>query len=321
MLGLLQWFDLLERGKFSFYSALYRETADWSDWSSRAIPHDALRELASSVALAPFWGVDMKLPHLGFVGATDASSEFGIGGCTAGIGEVEVSKLARFAERAGAYVTLLVVESKPRSRSLGSPHNLRVGFDRFTAIFSIKATDDDHINLREARALHFYVRWVLRARNRHRHRFVVLVDSKVVVGAACKGRSGSLRLNEWLRRIFCLCFAGGLRMHVVFIPSEHNPADFPSRDAVIPGRRRAPPSPRCPLCRVAHYDHPLHVPRRRRGGEEPCRHRGCNGFSFVDGEWVSEGARVQDKLAWYHRRLALLRKAFRALYIGRWFSD
>ena len=128
LLGVLQWFDLLERGKFAFYAALYRETSDWKDWNVRVLPSDALRELACGIVLAPFWGVNMRLPHLPFIGATDASSDFGIGGCTADIGISAVSELARFAEREGAYVTLAGVTDKPRSRSLGEPHNLGIGF-------------------------------------------------------------------------------------------------------------------------------------------------------------------------------------------------
>ena len=55
-LGVLQWFDLLNRGKFSFYSAFYRETSDWSDWSERCLPADVLREIALGIILALFWG-------------------------------------------------------------------------------------------------------------------------------------------------------------------------------------------------------------------------------------------------------------------------
>ena len=61
------------------------------------------------------------------------------------------------------------------------------------------------------------------------HRIVVLLDSKVVIGAVCKGRSSSIPLNRILRQLASLCFAGGLVLHCIFIPATHNPADWPSR--------------------------------------------------------------------------------------------
>ena len=248
-LGVLQWFDLLNRGNFSFYFAFYREAPNCSDWSERLLPADVLREIALGILLAPFWGVDMTLPRLPFAGATDASSENGIGGCTAVLPHAAISELGRAAERDGGYVTLKGVVDKPCGRSLGVPHHLAVGFDRFSTIFSVCCSDGEHINLREARALLFYLRWLLRSRNRHRHRVIVLVDSRIVVGAVAKGRSGSMLLNSLVRKIYALCFARGLRLQLIYIPTEHNPGDFPSRGARIPGRQhRHPSASTCPAC-------------------------------------------------------------------------
>ena len=154
-LGMLQWFDLLQRGKFSFYTALYRETRVWDDCEERALPADLLREVLCGVLLGPFWGIDMALPHVPFVAVTDASSDFGIGGCTASLPPDAISELARVAERDGEYVVLNSVVDKPRGKTLGTPHSLSVGFDRFTTMFSVACVDGEHINLREARALLF----------------------------------------------------------------------------------------------------------------------------------------------------------------------
>jgi hypothetical protein len=96
-------------------------------------------------------------------------------------------------------------------------------------VLSIQCLDDEHINLKEARALLVFVRWVLRTPAHFGRRLVVLVDSKVVVGAATKGRSASYPLNRLLRRLAALCLFGDLLLHLVFIPTEHNPADAPSR--------------------------------------------------------------------------------------------
>ena len=165
-------------------------------------------------------------------------------------------------------------------------------------------TDDEHINLREARAIVFYLQWLLRAVGRRSKRVILLVDSKVAVGAMQKGRSGSAALNALVRKAHCLCMAGGLRLHIVFIPTEHNPADFPSRGEAIPGRRRvrrAPP--RCPACGVEADDHPHDVPKKMRGLGHVCKGAGKLAYAYRNGEWVSEvdifvaGVRNMDKSA------------------------
>ena len=51
--GLVQWFDLLQRGKFAFYDSIYMESEAWNDWTVRVLPSDVLRELACSIALGP----------------------------------------------------------------------------------------------------------------------------------------------------------------------------------------------------------------------------------------------------------------------------
>ena len=83
---------------------------------------------------------------------------------------------------------------------------------------------------------------MLRAPRHFNHRLIVLVDSKVVVGAAAKGRSSSAPLNRLLRRLAALCFADWLVLHIVLIPTAHNPADAPSRGIRRP-RRTARTSP------------------------------------------------------------------------------
>ena len=116
--GLIQWFDLLQRGKFSFYDSIYKESEAWDDWAVRDLPSDVLRELACSLALGSKWGVDMSVGHLPFIAATDASSEYGLGGCTAPRTLSSMSSLASLAERDGTYFTLQGVIDKPRTTAL-----------------------------------------------------------------------------------------------------------------------------------------------------------------------------------------------------------
>ena len=145
------------------------------------------------------------------------------------------------------------------------------------------------------------MKWVLRSASRFAHRVVVLVDSKVVVGAATKGRSPSVPLNRLLKRLAALCFAGGLVLHSVFIPTSHNPSDWPSRGgpeswpSALRRRsvaRRGPPP--CPGCGVAYARHPTHLARRLRG-KPGTIYNCCNGingsygFDPLEQRWLDYG--------------------------------
>ena len=71
----------------------------------------------------------------------------------------------------------------------------------FAVLFSFQVVALGHINHEKARALLRYLQWVLRSLVRHSTWAVVFVDSRVVVGAVAKGRSGSAPLNRLLRHL------------------------------------------------------------------------------------------------------------------------
>ena len=145
----------------------------------------------------------------------------------------------------------------------------------------------------------FYLQWFLRSAGRCSRRIILLVDSKVTVAAMQKGRSGSAVLNLLVRKAHCLCMAGGLRLHIVFMPTEHYPPDFPFRGEQILSRRRvrrAPP--RCCACGVEAFDHPHDMPKTLRGLGHVCRGVGGSGYGYRSGDSVSEAdifiAKVQE---------------------------
>ena len=103
--------------------------------------------------------------------------------------------------------------------------------------------------------------------------------------------------------------AGGLRLHIVFIPTEHNPADFPSRGEPIPGRRRVKQGEtRCPACGVVASRHPLDLPKRVRGRGHVCRGLG-GGYAFRNGVWLSDVDLLVDRVAGLDESSSL-RRAF-----------
>ena len=94
-----------------------------------------------------------------------------------------------------------------------------------------------HINLQEARALKYEVRRLC-ADSPHEcrthRRLVVGLDSRVLVGAASKGRSSSYLLNGVLRTYTGILLGCRLAVAYPWVETHSNPADHPSRFADIP---------------------------------------------------------------------------------------
>ena len=105
-LGIAQWFDLLRRLQLSVFDQGYGfcSGALVRDWNVRPIPCEVTGELLLDMILSLFGKVDMQLPFLPLIGATDASTEYGHGGVVAQAGFDEVRKIARMACKAGGHV-------------------------------------------------------------------------------------------------------------------------------------------------------------------------------------------------------------------------
>ena len=232
-LGSLQWLHLLRRPLLSGLGAAYDFARDALDWRRVDVPRRVVTELVVGAVLGLYWEVDMCRPFLPLLGATDASLEFGHGAALAELPVEDLLSISRLSDKKGEHVLLsgseLPVEAESRSRALGQRYRLGLALADFEVLFSIRVLDPGHINLEEERALIRYVHWVLRSPARFGHRIVVLIDSRVVLGGTTKGRSGSAALNKLLRQVAALTLAGGLLLHLVFVPSAHNPSDPPSR--------------------------------------------------------------------------------------------
>ena len=124
------------------------------------------------------------------------------------------------------------VDDEPERPRKGRPLYLRISKKAFATVISSKAKCPAHSGALEAHAVSLSLRWLLRSVHRHSKRTVLLVDATAVCGALAKGRSSSPTLKHELRRIAALAIAGDLWIRVVYIPSEDNPADAPSRGIV-----------------------------------------------------------------------------------------
>ena len=228
LLGAFQWFDLLVRPKLSVYSSIYKFTLP-GDGHAALLPAEVVAELACSLCLGVFWRCDLRRPFLPLVGATDASTSYGFGASCIRATSSVARKLARVAEKQGAFVVMDggAAETLGGDR-LTKAHQLNMKLEHFSDIFSVRCKFPAHINVLEGEAFVLFLRWLLRTKSHHSARVVVLLDSAVLLGAAAKGRSSS-QLNRLLRKVAALTLAGSLQAHLIFVPSSENPADSPSR--------------------------------------------------------------------------------------------
>ena len=153
----------------------------------------------------------------------------------------------RLAERRGDYVRLVPDPATPEVPRVGNEHRLPISKCSFRTLMSCKAKRQAHSGLLECHGVLLELKWVSRSAKRHHHRAVVLLDAKVAIGCMSKGRSSARALRRVLRSTAALTLACDLLPRLciyiyIYIPSESNPADAPSRGHSVAKRakRRAP---------------------------------------------------------------------------------
>jgi hypothetical protein len=206
---------------------------------------EVLAELALIISLAPYFEADLRRPWSSFLAATDASVEFGFGASIAKCTTDVARQVGRLAETRGAYVRLSRdggPTDEPERPRLGESHRLRLSKRSFKDIISMKRRHDAHPGSLEASGLVLLLRWLARSKKHHSCRVPLLVDAQAVLGAAAKGRTSACSIKRDLRKIAALTLASDMFAAYVYIPSEENPADAPSRGVVkkITKKRAAP---------------------------------------------------------------------------------
>ena len=102
---------------------------------------------------------------------------------------------------------------------------------------------DEHINVRELRAVLAALVWRLRIPSHIYTRFLHLSDSQVIISALAHGRSPSRALAAILMRVQAYLLAASCFALFGFVPSPWNPSDRGSRThrlslrSFVPGRR------------------------------------------------------------------------------------
>ena len=139
----------------------------------------------------------------------------------------------RLAEKRGAFVRLQRdggPTDEPEKTRLGTPHVLGFSKRAFRDVISFKKRRDAHPGSLEASGLLLLLKWITRSSKHHSKRVPILVDAQAILGAAAKGRSSARSINLDMKRIAVVTFSADLLAAYVYVPSEDNPADAPSRN-------------------------------------------------------------------------------------------
>ena len=190
-------------------------------------------------ALAPLLTAGMDRDWLPLVVATDAAPEYGFGTSVCPLSRDRVADLGRKAERRGDYIRLSRLgeeDDEPERPRLGRPHRLQLAKSDFRDVLCLKATRAEHASIMELKRS---AAFAPKAPTLH-----LATSPQVCHADRCKGCPVRCRQrtdgrpgvpsNPLLHRRLAFGATDTL-LRPVYIPSEDNPADAPSR-----GRRRRP---------------------------------------------------------------------------------
>jgi hypothetical protein len=235
ILGIAQWFAQITRWMYSVFDAVYEFQRREPQQEPVSVSSDALDELLTFVALSPLLPADIERDFIPLVTACDASPSFGFGVSVRSCEMEVIKELATLSERNGDYIRTAESDDAEERYRVGEPTTLPFSKNSFTDVLSVKAKMVQHSGAMEAHAVLLLVQWALRSTSRFNRRLLVLIDAKAVLYAVLKGRSSAPTLKPVIRRLAAHCLAGDLLLYPLYVPSENNPADGPSR-----GLRRRP---------------------------------------------------------------------------------
>jgi len=215
---------------FSIFDKVYDFVRDSNQSAQISLPPAVANELAVATFLMPLLGADLSRDFLCKITASDACPEYGFGVSSLRCSRETARSISQLAERHGDYVRLYCRPGDPLEKDrLGKPHRLPFSQQDFRCVLSKRARWKAHSGILEAHGLLLAVKWLARSPKNHSHRVPLLVDAKAVLGAASKGRSSAPGLRGVLRQIAALAMGCNFLLRLVYIPSESNPADNPSR--------------------------------------------------------------------------------------------
>jgi hypothetical protein len=240
VVGLWSWAMLLNRPMLSILDATHVFIQE--DGPTRRLPSAVLRELRALDDLAPMLVTNLKRRPATVAMATDASMK-AQGVCYTALSDADFDHLAQHARLKGWRTRHDgAIEVPPSEDDRDTATSVEALDARFAPVadFVISARwrtsvskrwrgPVEHITLLEARAALSGLKWLARQPRHHHSRVPFFIDSQACLGAFAKGRSSSRKLNRLLRRSAAYIFAAHLRVSWLWVPTDFNPADAPSR--------------------------------------------------------------------------------------------
>ena len=219
---------------------LLQETFTWvetlDDKISKPLPPAVREELIWCTLVLPVAEANIRWEISNRIGCSDASLSGG-GRAAAWTTTPLAQTLYRFAEHKGEHVRLDWTHGGliPESSMSRAPSELEaiLGDHPWVSTESCTFAHKQHINILETRMIYRELVDIVHSCHRPQ-RCVLVVDSRAAAGAWAKGRSSSRQLNRLLRRSLGWTIAGRKSIHVIWVRSEANPADHPSRGREIP---------------------------------------------------------------------------------------
>ncbi|CAE7216591.1 unnamed protein product, partial [Symbiodinium sp. KB8] len=241
VVGYLAFIFQYRRELYGLLHHMYKYLAKMPEGRWVPLPGHILDELRSCALHLPFATWNMRKGISSTVIATDATPTAG-GAVTAAVPQAVAQALWRHTEVKGAAVRLdrdqdfLFGAEAPREASRFASLVSECLCWRVESGYSFRQTS--HINLQEMRALkREVIKLAGDPKNAHTI-FLFFNDSRVVCGALGKGRSSSYKLNGIIRTIIPHIILSGISLGLLWVETESNVADYPSRFRLLP-----PPCP------------------------------------------------------------------------------
>ena len=239
LLGYICFCFQFRRECFALQHHIHKFVEQMDDIRMYRLPAFVLDELRSMMMHIPFCCWNMRRGFSPTILATDATPTSG-GATRAHASEKLQAKLWQLCEIKGEAVRLDRTLSELDWNGGEAPTEPSQFASRtaeclpWTATASYHFRETAHINLQEARALKREIVSMANDPSARGQIQICLNDSRVVVGAVSKGRSSSFRLNGILRSMLPFLILARIALGLLWVETECNPADYPSRFKLVP---------------------------------------------------------------------------------------
>ena len=230
IVGRWVWTCLLARPSLAILQTVYVHIATDSS-EVRNLTNEMTSELRTLMTVSPLLSANLFAPLADIVMATDASLA-GAGVCVAEVPSPEYRRLYSRRIRKGWWSAARPDEPGDFNPLLDyDPDTARIvaGAEWRTVVSYKFKFEETRIVLLEAQALLTGLRWLFSDPKFFGRRIIFFLDSQSLLGAVVKGRSSSRRLNHLCRKMAAFFLTSQIKPSFLWIPSQFNPADGPSR--------------------------------------------------------------------------------------------